>query len=112
MTVSKIPFCIIRGIHVWLGDKSESLNPQFGNLNCLMLAILLSVAAEDVGLHVVDLNNVHQRTRYTTCIGEDLGGSGNPSIATGKGKHLFKCDPSYANSINQSMFNLYGAFPW
>ncbi|XP_064633528.1 leucine dehydrogenase-like [Lineus longissimus] len=43
------------------------------------------VAAEDVGLNVADLNNVHLKTRYTTCIGEDLGGSGNPSIATGKG---------------------------
>jgi glutamate dehydrogenase/leucine dehydrogenase len=37
---------------------------------------------------VIDLNNVHQKTRYTTCIGEDLGGSGNPSIATGKGTFL------------------------
>ncbi|XP_078676478.1 leucine dehydrogenase-like [Branchiostoma floridae x Branchiostoma belcheri] len=43
------------------------------------------VSAEDVGLNVNDLNNVMQRTRYTTCISEELGGSGNPSILTGKG---------------------------
>ena len=28
------------------------------------------------------------RTRYTTCISEELGGSGNPSVATGQGKYL------------------------
>eukprot|EP00794_Sanderia_malayensis_P007086 gene7086-7886_t len=43
------------------------------------------VAAEDAGVTVADLDNVHQRTRYTTCISEELGGSGNPSVATGKG---------------------------
>ncbi|XP_071960874.1 leucine dehydrogenase-like [Antedon mediterranea] len=43
------------------------------------------VAAEDVGLNVSDLDNVHMFTRYTTCISEVKGGSGNPSIATGKG---------------------------
>ncbi|XP_072027287.1 leucine dehydrogenase-like isoform X2 [Amphiura filiformis] len=43
------------------------------------------VAAEDVGLNVSDLDNVHMFTRYTTCISEDKGGSGNPSVATGKG---------------------------
>jgi len=43
------------------------------------------VAAEDVGLTVSDLNSVHQKTRYTTCIAENLGGSGNPSVATGHG---------------------------
>ncbi|XP_022104027.1 uncharacterized protein LOC110986459 isoform X2 [Acanthaster planci] len=43
------------------------------------------VAAEDVGLNVIDLDNVHMFTRYTTCISEDKGGSGNPSVATGKG---------------------------
>lgn len=34
------------------------------------------------------LNNLHQifrTTRYTTCIPEDVGGSGNPSIKTGHG---------------------------
>ncbi|KAJ8046773.1 Glutamate dehydrogenase 1, mitochondrial [Holothuria leucospilota] len=43
------------------------------------------VAAEDVGLNVNDLDDVHTFTRYTTCISESKGGSGNPSTATGKG---------------------------
>ncbi|XP_006823491.1 leucine dehydrogenase-like [Saccoglossus kowalevskii] len=43
------------------------------------------VTAEDVGVNVHDLDHVHQHTRYTTCIPEEKGGSGNPSIATGKG---------------------------
>ena len=55
----------------------------------------ISVAAEDAGVVVSDLNNVHSRTRYTTCFAEEFGGSGNPSVATGKGKYicaaLFNC---------------------
>jgi len=43
------------------------------------------VAAEDAGVVVSDMDNVHMRTRYTTCISEELGGSGNPSVATGQG---------------------------
>ncbi|XP_065058808.1 leucine dehydrogenase-like [Rhopilema esculentum] len=43
------------------------------------------VAAEDAGVVVSDVDNVHMRTRFTTCISEELGGSGNPSVATGKG---------------------------
>ncbi|PIK58032.1 putative glutamate dehydrogenase A-like [Apostichopus japonicus] len=43
------------------------------------------VAAEDVGLNVNDLDDVNTFTRYTTCISETRGGSGNPSVATGKG---------------------------
>ena len=43
------------------------------------------IAAEDAGVVVSDLDNVHERTRFTTCISDDIGGSGNPSVATGKG---------------------------
>ncbi|XP_077985162.1 leucine dehydrogenase-like [Glandiceps talaboti] len=43
------------------------------------------VTAEDVGVNVNDLDHVHIRTRYATCIPEEKGGSGNPSITTGKG---------------------------
>ena len=52
-----------------------------------MIVVLwsLTVAAEDLGLAVQDLNHVHTRTRYTTCISEDLGGSGNPAVTTGIG---------------------------
>ena len=43
------------------------------------------VTAEDVGTNVIDMKNVFSKTRFTTCIPEDLGGSGNPSIPTAKG---------------------------
>jgi glutamate dehydrogenase/leucine dehydrogenase len=43
------------------------------------------VTAEDVGTHVVDMANVFSTTRFTTCIPEALGGSGNPSAPTARG---------------------------
>lgn len=43
------------------------------------------IGAEDAGVVVSDLNAVHERTRFVTCISESRGGSGNPSVATGKG---------------------------
>jgi glutamate dehydrogenase/leucine dehydrogenase len=43
------------------------------------------VAAEDVGTTVTDMENIFTRSRYTTCIPKELGGSGNPSILTAKG---------------------------
>jgi glutamate dehydrogenase/leucine dehydrogenase len=43
------------------------------------------VTAEDVGTHVTDMENIFSQTRFTTCIPESLGGSGNPSIPTARG---------------------------
>lgn len=43
------------------------------------------VTAEDVGTHVSDMANVFSRTRFTTCIPEEWGGSGNPSVPTARG---------------------------
>lgn len=43
------------------------------------------VTAEDVGTNVVDMQNVYSATRFTTCIPEEIGGSGNPSIPTARG---------------------------
>lgn len=43
------------------------------------------VTAEDVGTHVVDMANVYSTSRFTTCIPESLGGSGNPSAPTARG---------------------------
>ena len=43
------------------------------------------VTAEDVGTHVLDMANVFARTRFTTCIPQGLGGSGNPSAPTARG---------------------------
>lgn len=43
------------------------------------------IGAEDAGVVVDDMNTIFERTRFMTCISQDKGGSGNPSIATGKG---------------------------
>lgn len=43
------------------------------------------VTAEDAGTTVVDVANMFKTTRFTTCIPSELGGSGNPSIATARG---------------------------
>jgi leucine dehydrogenase len=43
------------------------------------------VTAEDVGTAVEDMAAVYSRTRFTTCIPPELGGSGNPSVPTAMG---------------------------
>jgi len=43
------------------------------------------VTAEDVGTHVTDMANVFSKTRFTSCIPADVGGSGNPSLPTARG---------------------------
>jgi leucine dehydrogenase len=43
------------------------------------------VAAEDVGTHVTDMANVFSKTRFTSCIPAEVGGSGNPSVPTARG---------------------------
>ena len=43
------------------------------------------VTAEDVGTNVTDMANVFSKTRFTTCIPAEVGGSGNPSIPTARG---------------------------
>lgn len=43
------------------------------------------VTAEDVGTNVKDMANIFSKTRYTTCIPHELGGSGNPSVPTARG---------------------------
>ena len=43
------------------------------------------VTAEDVGTSVEDMANVFSGTRFTTCIPQKFGGSGNPSTPTAKG---------------------------
>lgn len=41
--------------------------------------------AEDIGTKTSDLNAILGQNRFTTCIGSQLGGSGNPSSATARG---------------------------
>lgn len=43
------------------------------------------VTAEDVGTHVQDMAHVFSKTRFTICIPEAFGGSGNPSVPTARG---------------------------
>ncbi len=43
------------------------------------------VTAEDVGTSVEDMAHIFSKTRFTTCIPPELGGSGNPSIPTARG---------------------------
>jgi leucine dehydrogenase len=43
------------------------------------------VTAEDAGTEPADMVAVHSTTRFTTCVPEDLGGSGNPSRLTAAG---------------------------
>lgn len=43
------------------------------------------VTAEDVGVDTTDMAQLYTRTRFTTCIPPELGGSGNPSIPTAQG---------------------------
>jgi len=43
------------------------------------------VTAEDVGTNVTDMSNIFANTRFTTCIPNSLGGSGNPSVPTAQG---------------------------
>jgi leucine dehydrogenase len=64
-------------------DVREEIYREFGEL---MTAIRgCYVTAEDVGTHVVDMANVFACTRFTTCIPQGLGGSGNPSVPTARG---------------------------
>ncbi len=43
------------------------------------------VTAEDVGTSPQDMAEVFQTTRFVTCVPPELGGSGNPSLATAAG---------------------------
>jgi glutamate dehydrogenase/leucine dehydrogenase len=43
------------------------------------------ITAEDVGTSVDDMATIFSNTRFTTCIPNSVGGSGNPSIPTAKG---------------------------
>jgi len=43
------------------------------------------VTAEDVGTSEEDMLNVFRNTRFTTCIPQNVGGSGNPSAPTARG---------------------------
>ncbi len=43
------------------------------------------VTAEDAGVNTEDMAQLFARSRFTTCIPAELGGSGNPSVPTARG---------------------------
>jgi len=45
----------------------------------------LYVTAEDAGTSPTDMHSIYEKTRFTTCILPEIGGSGNPSVATARG---------------------------
>jgi glutamate dehydrogenase/leucine dehydrogenase len=61
----------------------ESVYKEFGELITSLQGCY--VTAEDVGTNVTDMANIYSKTRFTTCIPFELGGSGNPSIPTARG---------------------------
>ncbi|MFC1746334.1 Glu/Leu/Phe/Val dehydrogenase [Candidatus Riflebacteria bacterium] len=61
----------------------EAIYSEYGELMTSLRGCY--VTAEDVGTNVTDMANVFSRTRFTTCIPEELGGSGNPSVPTARG---------------------------
>jgi glutamate dehydrogenase/leucine dehydrogenase len=83
----------------WGGGKGViAHNPEFDKMNHnirndiykeygLFMSTLNGcyITAEDVGTSVDDMANVFSGTRFTTCIPEEFGGSGNPSAPTAKG---------------------------
>ena len=69
-------------------DKSdpkirETVYKEYGELMSALKGCY--VTAEDVGTNVADMANIFSKTRFTTCIPESLGGSGNPSVPTARG---------------------------
>ena len=64
-------------------DIRRSLYREYGELMTALHGCY--VTAEDVGTHVADMANVFVTTRFTTCVPELLGGSGNPSVPTARG---------------------------
>ena len=61
----------------------ESLYKEYGKFMSSLKGCY--VTAEDVGTNVNDMANIFSTTRFTTCIPEKLGGSGNPSVPTARG---------------------------
>jgi glutamate dehydrogenase/leucine dehydrogenase len=61
----------------------DTLYREYGELMTALRGCY--VTAEDVGTSVEDMAQVFSRTRFTTCIPPELGGSGNPSVPTARG---------------------------
>jgi glutamate dehydrogenase/leucine dehydrogenase len=72
-------------------DDLSHRNPQFRQQLFREYGDLMTslrgcyVTAEDVGVNTADMAQLYSRSRFTTCIPAELGGSGNPSIPTARG---------------------------
>lgn len=66
-----------------VGDRRAPLYREFGSFITSLRGAY--VTAEDVGTGPDDMAEIFKTTRFTTCIPEAVGGSGNPSRATALG---------------------------
>ncbi len=64
-------------------EYREYVYTEFGKLLTAIKGCY--VTAEDVGTSVEDMANIYKTTRFTTCIPQSVGGSGNPSEPTSRG---------------------------
>ncbi|KAJ1343932.1 hypothetical protein BSLG_001530 [Batrachochytrium salamandrivorans] len=68
------------------GESAESRRIVYEEYGTFMSSLHgCYVTAEDVGTNVNDMAAIFSKTRHTTCIPAELGGSGNPSIPTARG---------------------------
>lgn len=65
------------------GERRAALYREFGTFITSLRGVY--VTAEDVGTGPDDMAEIFKTTRFTTCIPEAVGGSGNPSKATAIG---------------------------
>jgi leucine dehydrogenase len=65
------------------GARRRRIYEEYGELLTSLRGCY--VTAEDVGTSVEDMAAIFSRTRFTTCIPPELGGSGNPSAPTARG---------------------------
>lgn len=63
--------------------QRKSVFEQYGEFLTSLKGCYYS--AEDVGVRVADIQTMFSRTRFLTCIPENIGGSGNPSMRTAMG---------------------------
>jgi leucine dehydrogenase len=64
-------------------DVRASIYREYGELMTSIRGCY--VTAEDAGTRVEDMGRIFERTRFTTCIPKEVGGSGNPSVPTARG---------------------------
>ncbi len=64
-------------------EARQSIYEEYGSFMSALRGCY--VTAEDAGTSVQDMEAVFKNTRFTTCIPESMGGSGNPSVPTARG---------------------------